>query len=93
MSEMVERVAEAIWQIEMKEGEGVARFPHEYWTLAARAAIEAMREPDAEMLKAAPLAEHNHFWPSTSPTSHTWQSLPAMLVKKLYTSMIDQALK
>lgn len=58
----------------------------------ARAAIAAMAEPTAEMLRAAQAAEHEHFWPGKPPTSHTWQSLPTMLVKKIWTAMALNAL-
>lgn len=71
MSEMVERVAEAIWQIEMKEGEGVARFPHEYWTHAARVAIEVMREPTQAMCKAPTWDDHV----GTGDTRAIWQEM------------------
>jgi len=93
MSEMTERVIEAIsaaektwWASNTEGGPGLQQ-------TVARAAIEAMREPTGSMLRAATSAEHDHYWPGKEPTSHTWTSLPVMLVKKLWSGMIDAALK
>ena len=88
MSEMVERVIKAI------EGELPLLDLYDIDKEAlGRAIIEAMREPTADMLRAATASEHEHFYPGKSPTSHTWKSLPTMLVKKLWSAMIDAALK
>lgn len=61
-----------------------------------RAALSAMSprggytgNATGKMLEAARLAEHNHFWPNTPPTAHTWTSLPSMLVAKLWRAMVD----
>jgi hypothetical protein len=46
-------------------------------------------EPKAEMLRAATLAEHEHFYAGKSMTSHTWNSLSCMFVAKLYRAMLS----
>lgn len=45
MSEMIEKIALAIWAVEEAEGEPGSRSDHPIWRLMARAAIAAMREP------------------------------------------------
>lgn len=55
MSEMVERVARALWERHMDPDEPwatVDEFWRETYLEKARAAIEAMRQPTIEMLKA-----------------------------------------
>lgn len=47
--------------------------------------------PTKEMISAAQVAFHDHFWPGISPTSHTYQGLDVMLAVKLYKAMIEAA--
>lgn len=50
---MVKRVARAIWRQEVDSRQHDEPFVFSWYEAAARAAIEAMRIPDAKMLKAA----------------------------------------
>lgn len=87
MSEMIERVAKALW---------AGRFPDEEWTDLgklnymghARAAIEAMREPTDEMITAA---DHvNAYWHhEVGEMVSEWRDE----MRQEYQAMIDTALK
>ena len=95
MTEMIERVARALFAQECRE---FAQWPgteenQEYWRAAARAAIEAMREPTEAMLEAS--------WAATRDMSPD-ERMPALLAtgrdahqiktKHRYAAMIDAAL-
>jgi hypothetical protein len=97
MSDVSERVAKAITDALQEHGDsdikaGLAWLKPDQEAAIAAAAIKAMREPSAIQLRAATNAEHEHYWPGKSPTSHTWKSIPAMLVAKIWRAMIDAAL-
>lgn len=58
MSEMIERVAKTLHKAHYERGRRIAppwelieKWDQEMWRISARAAIEAMREPTAEMIK------------------------------------------
>lgn len=82
MSEMIERVAKAIYDShEFKKGwehPDTKRLWHEFMRAEARAAIEAMREPTDEMLEASHYGEAPR-----EPNSHY----------EVWKYMIDTALK
>jgi len=86
MSEMIERVAEAIWDARIERG-GPGRtlmpwplYPEADWCRAtARAAIEAMREPTEKMLEAGDLPGWDDY-------------VTAGLSKEIWQAMIDAAL-
>lgn len=78
---MVERVARAL-----RECDPSAGAPYE---VAARAAIEAMREPTEPMIMAAIEAEREHF---AVPNGAAFRHTPYMLLAKHHRAMMDKAL-
>lgn len=93
MSEMIERVAEALYRNACEQMPGTQpaapwvelceKLPNyvEGWRVAARAAIPAMREPTADMVLAALAVQPKSL------------KLGACIVSAKYAAMIDEALK
>lgn len=72
MSEMVDRVAEALWQAESIRCMGKRRLiqwqeagdERQKWQMMARAAIAAIREPNLAMRKVCTFEEAEITWPA-----------------------------
>lgn len=106
MSEMIDRVAKAIFEtwaeaegsettwdalVQMQSMDGYANSKKHYKMAfdEARAAIEAMREPSADLLRAAKLAEYEHF----AKPGESMTTTNAQTIKLHYNAMIDEAMK
>lgn len=86
MSEMIERVARAIWDATPNHSpaKGNGDQAWRFFVDEARAAIEAMREPTSDMLRTAD---------GVVLTDEELESGPYELTKAEYQSMIDKALQ
>lgn len=89
VSEMIERVAKAMYALEWEKAPGIkpdfmSGDHRQYWLKSARTAIEAMREPTFAMEQTGGRSK----WLITGP------ALPgAMKATEIYQAMIDEALK